>query len=480
MNARWLLLVLLWAGPALADGPTSEERALFQHGLDLFARGDVRGAQADFEQVLSTFRRPVVLYNLALVRATLGDSAAAVALLDEVLSVPDSLPAVRLEKARAVRAEHFARLGEVSVLVPVDGAEVKVNGQAVGQTPLARSVRVKAGQVLVAAVAPKHLPAQSSVTVSPGGKAEVRLDLMPLERPLAQLTVRTQTPLAELFVDGVLVGQAPFLSSFAIEAGSRRVELRRSGFRSSSVTLTLAEQGTSHWEADLEEDPLVVDRQGGRLQAQAGPEAIEVTVDGRRRGPLTSLALVPGLHEVRFERGGFHPEVREVDIRPRETTVVELSFEPTPELRASLERGQRLFRTIGYSGLISGAALALAGGAYLVYNLTGIAALDARLVSLQNEKNAIDGQAPCQLARNCDGLIDAAQLSKGDAQRLTALGIVGLSIGVVALGVGGWALLAAPDPGRYDRRRETSLIDALSWSLTPLPGGGAAALGGRF
>jgi hypothetical protein len=60
------------------------------------------------------------------------------------------------------------------------------------------------------------------------------------------------------------------------------------------------------------------------------------------------------------------------------------------------------------------------------------------------------------------------------------IGITGVAIGAVALGVGVWAMLMAPDPTRYDRPKSTTLIDDLALVPVPVPGGGLFALTGHF
>ncbi len=476
----WMMVVAVVvcsvAARASAEAPP-EAKVLFQHAVELFSRGDVRGAQEDFERVLPLYRSVAVVFNLGLVYAELGDSARAVALLDEVLANP-KLPAARRAKAQAVRATNAARLAEVAVIVPVEGAAVQVNGQAVGQSPLPKAVKVNAGQVLIGAEAPRHIPAHSSVTVAPGAKTEVRLDLMPLDRAPAQLTVRSATPLAELYVDGVLVARAPFFTSVALEAGSRQLELRREGFRSQLQTLTLAEGGTGEWQVDLDEDPVVAERRGGTLRASAGEGAIDVTVDGRRRGVLTELKLVPGVHLVRFERGGFFPEVREITVRPLETTTVELTFSPTPELRASLSKDRAFYRTLGTSSLIGGAVVAAASGVYLAYTAISIDQLDQRIAYLSTFRTTNDCPGDNGTTVHCEPLIEAATDERNKARGYLPIGVIGAAVGVVALGVGVWAMLMAPDPNRYDRPKSTTLIDDLA--LVPMPGGGLFALSGHF
>lgn len=480
---RAVLVLVLLSAPVHAEEPAApppEVQQRFARAVESFNRGDTRAAQVEFERIHATHPRPGVSFNLALVYVALGEPARAVALFDEVIAAPGRLPADRVARAKELRAQQAALLGELAILVPVEGAELEVEGSKVGRSPLPTPVKVKAGEVTVGAVAPKYAPLRSQVAVPAGGRREVTLELLPLDKQPAQLKVHTATPAAELFVDGKRIARAPFASTFALEPGAHRVELRREGFRSAGESLTLGEGTSTEWERDLEEDTAALAHDGGEVLIVAKEEgAVQLTVDGKRRGLVSGpVRLVPGEHELVLERGGFYPEVRRLNVAPSLTERVEVSFEPTPELRGELERTRSRHLLLGIGGAGLGGAALVGGAVYLGVNARDAGILEKRITDLQTQAADPTGQSECLKANNCQARIEQAKLSLTEARTFATVGWVSVVVGGVLTGFGVWQLVTAPDPSRYDRPSSGVLLDSLS--LAPAPGGGLVSLGGRF
>jgi formylglycine-generating enzyme required for sulfatase activity len=167
---------------------------------------------------------------------------------------------------------------------PVEGAEVNLDGAVVGTTPV-RDLEVGAGEHMIEVTAPLHLPFQTAVAFEPGDPPRsLTADLVPNWAPL---TINSDPANATVSVDGMVVGQTPL--EHRVEAGERRVEIRRSGFKPVSRQLKV----TAGEEIDLGLVQLIpVD---GRLVVVSVPGGASVTVDDVFRGttPL-EMDLAPG------------------------------------------------------------------------------------------------------------------------------------------------------------------------------------------
>jgi formylglycine-generating enzyme required for sulfatase activity len=202
---------------------------------------------------------------------------------------------------------------------PVDGAEIVIDGNAVGITP-AHDIELSAGEHSVEITAPLHLPYQTTVAFEPGDPPrELAAELVPNWAPL---TVATAPANATISLDGMVIGSTPLEDK--IEAGDRLLEIRRQGFKSQSRRLRV----TAGEAVDLGLIRLVpVD---GRLVVTSNPSAATVTVDGVFRGTAPiELDLAPGTsYGVTVSMAGHITFVTEVEI----------SSGRRSEVRAELER----------------------------------------------------------------------------------------------------------------------------------------------
>jgi hypothetical protein len=104
--------------------------------------------------------------------------------------------------AHAQRRHRGARL---TIQTEVEGAEVLVDEEMVGVTPL-RPIEVEPGQHTVRVRKPGYTEFTDVVRVRPGENAEVSVDLMALSMVL---TVRSDPDEARVFVDGTFRGTSP-------------------------------------------------------------------------------------------------------------------------------------------------------------------------------------------------------------------------------------------------------------------------------
>ena len=476
------------AQPAPAGEALAEARERYERGIDLFGQGDYGGALAEFKRAREIAPYAVILYNLGLTYAALGRPVEAAETMAQVVANPGSLSADRLDRARAVLREQKARIAEIQVETSVPGATVDVDGVEVSKTPLAKPLQVKGGPHRIGAVLPGFAPARKEVDAAAGSRTSVQLELVPTDRSLGHLTVKTKLPAAEVAIDGQVVGMSPLRSSLAVLPGSHRVELRRPGYVTAKTELVVGEGATGEVALDPEEDPAAIRTEGGTLVLTISEPQALVIVDGRSRGVyLGAIPLAAGPHRLRVERGGFLASERDVDVPARKETNVRVELEPTPETRVAYVGKAKAYRTWGLVGVGVGALLAGSGIGFLIYNAGQKSASEDDLAAFkaktQNGGYCDNPSGNLALHKEYCETEDAKLRDHDSAVRSRdKIGWIGLGVGAAALGTGIVVLFLGEDPGRYDRRPSGDTLGRLR--LRPVaaigPGSSQVGVGGRF
>jgi PEGA domain len=120
----------------------------------------------------------------------------------------------------------------LTLTVPVPGAEVLVNGQRVGTTPLPASVAVAPGTAAIEVRRPGYRVATRTIQVDEGSNGSLRFDLE--EDPAThaalkgRLTVTPSEPGAVVSVDGLLRPEA--LQGLDLPAGPHELRVERAGY----------------------------------------------------------------------------------------------------------------------------------------------------------------------------------------------------------------------------------------------------------
>ena len=155
--------------------------------------------------------------------------AVLVALLSATL-VPE------LAEAQRRRTRAPAR-GTLVIHSSQEGAEVLVDEEVVGTTPLA-PVTLAAGSHTLRVRLPGHTEFTDVVRVQPGQAVEVSVDLLPLSQVLS---VVTEPPGAHVYVDGDFMGDTPV--EFDLLEGPHSVRVTQRGYRD-AIREVIARAGT--------------------------------------------------------------------------------------------------------------------------------------------------------------------------------------------------------------------------------------------
>jgi PEGA domain-containing protein len=135
------------------------------------------------------------------------------------------------------------------------------------------------------------------VALAEGGVILARGLKKPAAPSMGSLSVTTNPPGVEVFVDGVSRGNTP--ARISLDAGSHIMEIRRGVPRVIPFTVTSGAEVAQYLE--LPETPSV-----GSLLVQSDPAGAKVTVDGVDHGvaPVSIADLAPGDHEVVLQAEG--------------------------------------------------------------------------------------------------------------------------------------------------------------------------------
>jgi tetratricopeptide (TPR) repeat protein len=286
-----VLCTLLLARGAHADDPEAARRH-FEQGTVLYNSQDYALALAEFEAAYEAKPHPTVLRNIAAAQEALRRYPAAIATLEHYLR---DATGREFRGERAAVEAHLAALrnlvGRIVVATEPDGTSISIDGDAMGESPLAAPLEVAHGHHVIEVSHEGYDVARQDVEVPPGG--ETRVEIRPIPR-MARLTVDTSAPHAMVAVDGAVSGPAPWAA--ALLPGRHVVRVTAPGRRATRMSVDLGPGS---------ERSLVVqlDTGGpqGMLALNVAPVAgARAVVDGRPLGFGTdqAMALEQGLHRV--------------------------------------------------------------------------------------------------------------------------------------------------------------------------------------
>lgn len=191
MRAAWrvlglaLVFVAASAGVARAaddEAKKKEAQGYFDEGLRL-AKNDPRGAVVAFREAYARYPSFRVLYNIGQLCGRLGDVGCSVRAYERYLREGgDEVPAKRRKEVEAEVKQLSRTLGRVTVTVSVADADVVLDDEPVGRSPLAAPLAVSGGEHRIVA------------TTGDGAKAEKRFALVAAGTASVELTLEAPPP----------------------------------------------------------------------------------------------------------------------------------------------------------------------------------------------------------------------------------------------------------------------------------------------
>lgn len=175
--------------------PTQEEADRhFRSGVTLYKEAKYSEALAEFERAYEIAPHPLVLYNIAGCQRELSRYAEAVRYYRRFLEEGrDTITKVRLDNAQGELNDILARIARVTVTVQdVEGAELVLDGEALGTLPLDMPLVLPPGEHKLVARAAGYRDAERVLRLASGD--ELQVDLTMVELPAAPKAVRQDRP----------------------------------------------------------------------------------------------------------------------------------------------------------------------------------------------------------------------------------------------------------------------------------------------
>lgn len=247
-----------------------------------------------------------------------------------------------LGKTQTVTVDLEPAWGWMEIRSIPDGADVIVDGQPVGTTPITAEVLETGTRLAIAKTGYKTWEREVSIEAGTTGAHP------PVELLVADgiVDVSSSPPGAHVSVDGEFRGTTP-VSVELSPLHDHRLELFLEGYRKAVRTVSTEPEARSS--LALEMVPII-----GRIQLSITPEDAEIVVDGRSRGRGSqTLALNAREHELTVRRSGYESRTLQITPRPdqeqslqiRLLTVEQAYWASRPaQISASTGTELRLFR----------------------------------------------------------------------------------------------------------------------------------------
>jgi hypothetical protein len=242
-NTPALLVVLLAIAPATAlaqpteSTPTEpvemvEARQRFDRGVEAYARHDFAGALGEFQRAYRLRPHPSVLVNLANCELELGRNLEAARHFEQFLrDSSDASPEQREEVERTL-ARAKAGLASLAFLITPAGSTITFDREALGQVDEQTPVTVSPGRHVVRAVLPGYLTAERIVTLDPGQRAEVVIDLIREDVAHGRLEIAVRNSQGNAIVlDGRPLGETPWGGDVSIGRHDLEIATERGPWR---------------------------------------------------------------------------------------------------------------------------------------------------------------------------------------------------------------------------------------------------------
>jgi hypothetical protein len=186
-----LLLVsgaLSTLGPqtARADEQSNEASEHFHRGVALYKEGNFAGSLVEFRRAYQIAPHYRVLYNLGRASLSLQRYADAQRSFEAYLAEGGAeVPEARRTEVQGELALLERRVARLEVVANMPGAEIMIDGESVGTSPLAHPVVVSVGRVRITALKSGKVPLERTIEVVGGDHTKVQFEFPPDSPPPA-------------------------------------------------------------------------------------------------------------------------------------------------------------------------------------------------------------------------------------------------------------------------------------------------------
>jgi len=175
-------------------GAVAEAGTHFHRGVELYKDTDYAGAVVEFKRAYDLAPNWRVLYDLGQAYYQLQHYAQALQAFDGYLAQGGAkIPAARRAAVERERVELASRVARLDITVSADGAEVRVDDDSVGTSPLRDPVLVSVGHRKITVALRGHPSVERFVDVAAGDRQKVSIDLPTDAAPSASTSPTAST-----------------------------------------------------------------------------------------------------------------------------------------------------------------------------------------------------------------------------------------------------------------------------------------------
>jgi hypothetical protein len=287
--------------------------------VELYDAKDYEGARIEFLRAFELSKNPQVLFNVGVCDKSLRRYARAAATWKRQLhEAGDALTDEDRAKIEAAIQKVEEYVSAAKIESNEDGAELLVDGEPAGLTPLAAPLALDVGRHTIVLRKGGFIEQSKDVTVG-REVAAVRFDLMPVGATV-QVTVRGPTK-ATVLIDGTDMGASPFRGE--VPAGRHSFEARAPGYVTGSQT-SVVESGKAIELALV----LAPERKEGKLRVTATEADAEILLDGKPVGAGSWEGVLPaGGHRLLVRKEGFADQETDVALASGQIRTVDVALE---------------------------------------------------------------------------------------------------------------------------------------------------------
>jgi hypothetical protein len=165
-----------------AAPPAAEAAKHFQRGVTLYNEADYRAALVEFRRAYETTPNAAVLYNIGQTYYQLQNYAAALVALGRYLTEAGPTAPHRREVEATIDTLQ-SRVGKVAISTTAPGADITVDDELVGKTPLDEPVLVSVGRRKITALRDGRVTETRFVDVAAGDTVTAALNADPRGAP---------------------------------------------------------------------------------------------------------------------------------------------------------------------------------------------------------------------------------------------------------------------------------------------------------
>jgi PEGA domain len=238
--------------PSVAQALTGEAKTDYEAGKVLLVDGDFASALLKFDAAYQRSKEPRILWNMAVCEKNLRHYAKVTKLLRRYKEEGASLLSAKdVQEAEDLLWALQTLTAGLKIRVDQPDAEVYVDEELVGKTPLEKPIVVDIGTRKVRVTKEGFVQLVQAVTV--GGAPEIPLDLK-LERVVHEGRVSVTAHAGdEIAIDGKPVGTSKWEGSVA--SGGHLVRVTAKGMRPYETEVTLQDKEVRTLSVTLEADP---------------------------------------------------------------------------------------------------------------------------------------------------------------------------------------------------------------------------------